>query len=150
MTGSVSDIQGIAQTVHRFQIPLLVDEAHGAHFGIAEGFPQSAVRCGADLVIQSLHKTLPCLTQTAFCTAGGDLVDRQRLRRVSADLSDEQSLVCIFGGNRSMYRRDEKKREECFWHSEKTWSISAAAQKICARLSDSGRGTGRALRSVCF
>ena len=79
--GIVSDIQGIAQTVHRFQIPLLVDEAHGAHFGIAEGFPQSAVRCGADLVIQSLHKTLPCLTQTAVLHCRGDLVDRQRLRR---------------------------------------------------------------------
>ena len=63
--GIVSDIQKIAEVVHRHGALLLVDEAHGAHFGFHTGFPASAVRLGADLVIQSLHKTLPSLTQTA-------------------------------------------------------------------------------------
>lgn len=77
--GVVSDIAEIAEVVHENGIPLIVDEAHGAHFGLTEQlwyendssehsrmFPDSAAHCGADLVIQSLHKTLPSLTQTAL------------------------------------------------------------------------------------
>jgi arginine decarboxylase len=63
--GVVSDIKAIADVVHRYGGLLLVDEAHGAHFGFHHGFPKSAVCLGADLVIQSLHKTLPAFTQTA-------------------------------------------------------------------------------------
>ncbi|MDF2486427.1 MAG: speA 1 [Herbinix sp.] len=63
--GVVSDIEVISQTVHRYGALLLVDEAHGAHFGFDPRFPKSAVTLGADIVIQSLHKTLPSFTQTA-------------------------------------------------------------------------------------
>lgn len=78
--GVVSDIERIADIVHRAGIPLLVDAAHGAHFGFSPLFPESPVRQGADLVIQSLHKTLPALTQTALLHVGGTLVDRERVR----------------------------------------------------------------------
>ena len=64
--GVVSDIRAIAEIVHAYDIPLIVDEAHGAHFIFSEEFPASALECGADIVIQSLHKTLPCFTQTAL------------------------------------------------------------------------------------
>lgn len=64
--GVVSDIAAIARIVHRRNIPLIVDEAHGAHFGFHRAFPETAVRCGADIVIQSMHKVLPSLTQTAL------------------------------------------------------------------------------------
>lgn len=64
--GVVSDIKKIADIVHKRGIPLIVDEAHGAHFGMHTYFPQSALKNGADIVIQSLHKTLPSLTQTAI------------------------------------------------------------------------------------
>jgi arginine/lysine/ornithine decarboxylase len=81
--GIVSDIAGIAEIVHRKGIPLIVDEAHGAHFGIVRGstqpFPSSAVTCGADLVIQSLHKTLPSFTQTALLHICSDRVPEQRV-----------------------------------------------------------------------
>ncbi|MDD3173733.1 MAG: aminotransferase class I/II-fold pyridoxal phosphate-dependent enzyme [Herbinix sp.] len=63
--GIVSDIKAISEAVHRHGALLLVDEAHGAHFGFHEDFPKSAVGMGADIVIQSLHKTLPAFTQTA-------------------------------------------------------------------------------------
>lgn len=56
----------IAEIVHRYGKILIVDEAHGAHFAFHEAFPESAVFCGADAVIQSIHKTLPSLTQTAL------------------------------------------------------------------------------------
>ena len=67
--GVVSDISRIAEAVHARNIPLIVDEAHGAHFGFSEDFPRKAIACGADLCIESLHKTLPCYTQTAVLHA---------------------------------------------------------------------------------
>lgn len=79
--GMVSDVAEIARVVHEFGIPLIVDEAHGAHLGFHPYFPESAVKLGADLVIQSLHKTLPSLTQTALLHVNGNLVDRRRLRK---------------------------------------------------------------------
>ena len=75
--GIVSDIEGVAEQVHKRGIPLIVDEAHGAHFN-QPGFPESAVFAGADIVIQSCHKTLPALTQTGLLHIQG-LADRERI-----------------------------------------------------------------------
>lgn len=63
--GIVSDIRAIADVVHEYGIPLIVDEAHGAHFHFGREWPVSALELGADVVVQSLHKTLPSFTQTA-------------------------------------------------------------------------------------
>ena len=72
--GIVSDISAVAEVCHSKGIPLLVDEAHGAHLGFHPAFPLSAVSQGADLVIQSLHKTLPSLTQTAVLHVCSDRI----------------------------------------------------------------------------
>lgn len=80
--GVVSEIREIAEAAHARGLPLIVDEAHGAHFGMHPIFPQSALRYGADIVIQSLHKTLPSLTQTALLHVNGSYADRARLRRL--------------------------------------------------------------------
>ena len=69
--GVVSDATAIARAAHRHHAVLIVDEAHGAHFGMDPAWPQSAVRLGADYVIQSLHKTLPALGQTALLHLSG-------------------------------------------------------------------------------
>lgn len=79
--GVVSDVKRIAETAHAYGVPLIVDEAHGAHFGLHPYFPDSAVSLGADLVIQSLHKTLPCPTQTSLLHVNGERIDREKLRR---------------------------------------------------------------------
>lgn len=63
--GKVSDIEKIAHICHENKVALIVDEAHGAHFGFHERFPKSAVGA-ADLVVMSTHKTLPTLTQTGL------------------------------------------------------------------------------------
>lgn len=78
--GVLSDIRRIAEIVHACHIPLIVDEAHGAHFALSEKMPESAVECGADLVINSVHKTLPALTQSALLHVRGKLVDREKLK----------------------------------------------------------------------
>ncbi len=79
--GKCSDVEGIARICHEKNIPLIVDAAHGAHFGLGEGLPESAVSSGADIVIHSLHKTLPSMTQTALIHVQGELVDRALLKR---------------------------------------------------------------------
>ena len=64
--GIVSDVEAIAKIAHAHNIPLIVDEAHGAHLPFDTRFPKSALVSGADIVIQSMHKTLPSFTQTAL------------------------------------------------------------------------------------
>lgn len=73
--GIISDIGNIARAAHARGIPLIVDEAHGAHLGFGAGFAENAVRLGADAVIMSLHKTLPSFTQTALLHLNTGLVD---------------------------------------------------------------------------
>ena len=79
--GVVSDIEKIAEIVHEAGCLLIVDEAHGAHFGFDPYFPESANMYGADLVINSLHKTLPALTQTALLHVNGERVNRKKVKR---------------------------------------------------------------------
>lgn len=78
--GLTADIREIARVVHEKDGILIVDEAHGAHLGLAQDMPENAVRQGADLVIHSLHKTLPSMTQTALLHVNGSRVNRGRLR----------------------------------------------------------------------
>ena len=79
--GVVSDIRAIAEAVHRAGAVLIVDEAHGAHFPMHPYFPQPSLACGADIVINSLHKTLPSMTQTALLHVQGPWADRIKLKK---------------------------------------------------------------------
>lgn len=81
--GVLSDISSISALLHSHNIPLLVDEAHGAHLGFRESefFPKSAVRSGADIVVHSLHKTLPSLTQTGLLHVNSSLVSAESVAR---------------------------------------------------------------------
>lgn len=78
--GMVSDVKKIAEAVHRHNGILIVDEAHGAHFKFSEYFPVSAEELGADMIVQSFHKTLPSLTQTAVLHVNSSRVHMETLR----------------------------------------------------------------------
>ena len=79
--GVVSDIKEIARVTHAKGIPLIVDEAHGAHFGFGYDFPENAGVLGADIVIMSMHKTLPSLTQTALLHRYSDRISSEKLHK---------------------------------------------------------------------
>ena len=79
--GVLSDIKAIVNIAHKYKVPVLVDEAHGAHLKFMENSNFEALNCGADIVIQSLHKTLPALTGTAILHIKGDLVKEEDVRR---------------------------------------------------------------------
>jgi arginine/lysine/ornithine decarboxylase len=71
--GFTAPVREIAALAHAHGVPLIVDEAHGAHFVFHDDFPSSALSCGADLVVQSPHKTLGSLTQSSLLHLQGDL-----------------------------------------------------------------------------
>lgn len=77
--GRVSDIESISKMCHERNIPLIVDEAHGAHFGFNDRFPKSAISLGADIVIQSTHKTLEAMTQTGLLHIKSKIVDLSKV-----------------------------------------------------------------------
>jgi len=79
--GVVSDVKRIAEIAHRHGVPLIVDEAHGAHFVFSDYFPESSVSAGADAVIHSIHKTLPSMTQTAVLHLCSDRIPEDRIVR---------------------------------------------------------------------
>lgn len=68
--GAVSDIKGLADVAHKHGVPLVVDEAWGAHFGFHETLPQNSLRLGADIVVSSTHKLAGSLSQTAMFHLG--------------------------------------------------------------------------------
>ena len=112
--GVVSDIKSIADVVHKKGIPLIVDEAHGAHFGFHPYFPENANMKGADVVIHSLHKTLPSLTQTALIHMNGDLADRRRIRRYLHILQTSSPSYVLMASVDECIALLEEQREEVF------------------------------------
>ncbi len=83
--GMMGDVKAIAEVTHKYGMKLLVDGAHGAHFGMSEHLPPKIISLGADAVCVSLHKTLPALTQSAM------LLTSERYERVEAALKTVQS-----------------------------------------------------------
>ena len=110
--GVVSDIEAIAEIVHEYKIPLIVDEAHGAHFGFHSYFPQNANTQGADVVIHSLHKTLPSLTQTALLHINGRYADRERIRNYLHMLQSSSPSYILMASIDECVRGMDECREE--------------------------------------
>lgn len=80
--GVISNIKRISEIAHMYNIPVLVDEAHGAHLNFVKELKEAeAINSGADIVVQSLHKTLPALTQTAIMHIQGNMVSENKVER---------------------------------------------------------------------
>lgn len=80
--GVATDIKQIAQIVHSYHIPLIVDEAHGPHLGFNDRLPISALEAGADMCAQSTHKIIGALTQCSLLHVKSEYVDTQRVQQV--------------------------------------------------------------------
>ena len=125
--GVVSDIRRISEITAAQGSLLIVDEAHGAHFPFSSDFPESAVNCGADLVVQSIHKTLPSMTQTALLHLCSSRVDpeavSERLRMLETSspsyillASAEMAVLSLYENPQRMAdyaQRIQKFREKC-------------------------------------
>lgn len=78
--GFTCNINTIADIVHKHNSILIVDECHGAHFIFSDKFPHTAISDGADVVINSWHKTLPSLNQAAVLSIKSDRVNKVRIK----------------------------------------------------------------------
>ena len=79
--GVASQLDELVTIAHRRGVPVLVDEAHGGHFGLAPAVPPGAIAAGADLVVQSVHKSLGGLGQSAALHLQGERIDLERLQQ---------------------------------------------------------------------
>ena len=145
--GVVSDIRAIADVAHEYGIPLIVDEAHGAHLEYADqchSFPKSALEYGADIVIQSLHKTLPCFTQTAILHVKGKLVDQDRISRYLSMFQTsspsylfmagmERCIRYMDGDGRNGMIRYEKRLERFMERMEGLQVLEVLDREICGK-----------------
>ena len=76
-----SELETIIQYCHEYSMPVLVDEAHGAHLLAGAPFPVSALAYGADAVVQSAHKTLPAMTMGSYLHIAGELVNETMISK---------------------------------------------------------------------
>lgn len=100
--GVCSDLRKIADVVHRHGGFLMVDQAHGAHLGLSHHFPDSAMEQGADLVIASLHKTLPSMTQTAVAHLAKSVNSDAFARNLSIFETSSPSYVLLASVDRCL------------------------------------------------
>lgn len=96
--GIVSDIAKIAEIAHKYGAYCIVDEAHGAHFSLSSFFPESAVRQHADVVIHSLHKTLPSFTQTAALHIASERVDSRKIEEMLGIFQSSSPSYILMAG----------------------------------------------------
>ena len=132
--GVVSDIKAIAKAVHNKDKILIVDEAHGAHFGLNKGMPCSAVSCGADLVIHSLHKTLPSMTQTALLHVQDERVDRRILRKYLTMLQTSSPSYVMMASMDCCVRYVEKYGAERFAFMRRQYEIFCKKTEVCRHI----------------
>lgn len=80
--GVSTDIKNISKLVHSYNIPLLVDEAHGPHLVFNDKLPICAMDAGADICAQSTHKITSALTQGSFLHVKSKFINPQKVRQI--------------------------------------------------------------------
>ena len=126
--GVVSDIKTIAEVVHRHKIPLIVDEAHGAHLHYSKYFPVSAADLGADIVIQSFHKTLPSMTQTAVLHICSDMADVEKIKRFMGIYQTSSPSYILMASMDACMDKLRKDGQQMF--REFTFNLEKARQRL--------------------
>jgi len=80
--GAASDLSAIVEVAHARSIPVVVDEAHGAHLAFHDSLPVSAMECGADISASSTHKLAGSMTQSSILLVKEGFVNPQKVKAV--------------------------------------------------------------------
>ncbi|MCZ8523729.1 MULTISPECIES: aminotransferase class I/II-fold pyridoxal phosphate-dependent enzyme [Paenibacillus] len=133
----------LAELLHGQGKLLLVDEAHGAHFGFHDELPQSAMAAGADASVQSTHKMLTAMTMGAMLHVQGALLDRVALRKVLAMLQSSspsypilgsldwsRRLMALSGTERLEKVLQQANRVDVYVNSQKRWVVNRASSAL--------------------
>ena len=113
--GVISRIKDISNIAHKYDVPVLVDEAHGAHLKFMERIKdKEAINCSADIVVQSLHKTLPALTGTALLHIRGNLVKEENVARELSIFETSSPSYILMSSIEECLEIIEKRGKELF------------------------------------
>ena len=107
--GALSDVSAIAGLAHRHGVPLVVDQAWGAHLGFHPALPPHALQAGADALVTSMHKALPAYTQAALVVARTELLPAGRLQAgfdATATTSPAGSILASIDACRALLAAD--------------------------------------------
>lgn len=102
--GVVTDMQAISALADKYNMMLLADESHGAHFPFTEYFPKSALKCGADMVLHNAGATLGSMSGGAILHINNRSIDPARVRQtVYTYQSPENSNAFLCALENSVY-----------------------------------------------
>ncbi len=132
--GILSDVKEISKMTHKYGVPLLVDEAHGAHLGFHSGWSKSSVKLGADVVIHSVHKTLPAFTQTGLIHVNGNLVNYEEVKRYLDIYQSSSPSYLLMAGIEQCISLLEQKSDELFTIYEKRLHVFYDRMKLLKKL----------------
>lgn len=129
--GFVSDINSLAECAHKHNAILIVDETHGAHFAFSDNFPKTAMELGADISIQSWHKTLPCPNQSAVINFNHERLDVSRLKEAYSMVqttSPSYIMMCLMDKARALLSENPSYFAE---YSENLNKIRKRLKELC-------------------
>lgn len=110
--GTCSDIEAIADIVHKHNMIFLVDEAHGAHFPFNKRLPVNAMDAGADIAVQSAHKTLSAFTQSSMLHVRRGRVDTEKIEfMLRLTQTTSPSYILMAGLDLARYQMEEHGEE---------------------------------------
>jgi arginine decarboxylase len=111
--GAVADVRGLAEVAHGHGVPLLVDEAWGAHLHFSPLLPEAAIEAGADLVNTSIHKVLGSLSQSAILHLGqGEMIDEAVVDRAITLIESTSPSALLAGSLDAVRQRAATRGEE--------------------------------------
>lgn len=133
--GIISNLKEIVKIAHKYNVPVLVDEAHGAHLKFMSNNTHEAINAGADIVIQSLHKTLPALTQCAILHIQGEIIKKEKVQKELAIFetsspsyilmaSIDECLNILESKGRELFEKYEQQLNDFYRKSSKLQNLS--------------------------
>ncbi|CAN5500147.1 aminotransferase class I/II-fold pyridoxal phosphate-dependent enzyme [soil metagenome] len=130
--GGVSDLAEVCRRAHGAGLPLVVDQAWGAHFGFHPAYPPHALQAGADAMAISAHKSLPAYSQASVALARTERLDRDRLERafdMSATTSPAGSILASIDASRALLA--DERVGQCF---DRLLTSAASIREAVGRL----------------
>lgn len=138
--GILSEVKEIVEVAHKAGVPVLVDEAHGSHLDVhfsddsRSDFPEGAVAAGADIVVQSAHKTLISMTQTAWMHLQGSLVEASTVDE-ALDIFETSSPSYVLMNSLDactdyVYREGKAAYEKWLWNLENLQKCGQSLQNL--------------------
>ncbi|PHT76018.1 hypothetical protein T459_19540 [Capsicum annuum] len=129
--GICSNLGEICLICHSYNIPVIVDEAHGAHLGFHQELPSSSLSQGADLSVQSTHKVLCALTQSSMLHMQGNLVDRERISRSLQMLQSSSPSYLLLASLDATRAQLSENREDIF---DKAIDLALEARSLISKI----------------